>query len=244
VRRSFSQQAGAYDRHARLQRALAWRLAHIVRKLPLPPGPAADLGAGTGLVGRSLVVQGWLQRMIQIDLCPDLLGHNPLAANQPSYLWDLNNGLPPELSAGASLLVSSFALQWLRDPLHQLGVWCEALAPQGWLALAVPTDGSFPEWRAAASSARARCTGLPLPSAGAIEASCHERLQLERAERLRFSQPCPDGRSFLRELKAIGANSSPIAALGAGELRRLLQHWPSTGVVTWDVMLLIGQRAP
>ncbi|EDY39568.1 SAM dependent methyltransferase [Cyanobium sp. PCC 7001] len=243
MRCGFDQGAAAYDDHARLQRAVAWRLAHQVRALALPPGPMADLGAGTGLVGRSLAQQGWPQRLRQVDASAALLARNPLSESHGSLLWDLNQGLPDGL-AGAALLSSSFALQWLDDPLLQLERWCQGLMVGGWLVLAVPTARSFPEWRTAASYAGVPCSGLPLPAARALESVARRDLRLERCDRLRFSLPCPDGGTFLGQLKAIGAGTSPTAPLGPMQLRRLLQHWPATGTVTWEVLLLSGQRAP
>ncbi|MFQ6539814.1 MULTISPECIES: hypothetical protein [Aphanothece] len=243
VRRGFNRRAESYDRHARLQRAIAWRLARRLLTLPLPVGPGADLGAGTGLVGQSLVRQGWPHHLLQLDASPELLARNPLSGSHGSQVWDLNRGLPPDL-AGAALLTSSFALQWLEEPLMRLEQWCGALAPAGWLGLAVPTAGSFPEWREAASRAQVPCTLLPLPAAEALETRAQTLLELKCSERMRFSLPCADGRTFLGQLKAIGAGSTTAAPLAPGQLRRLLQHWPSSGVATWEVMLLVGQKRP
>ncbi len=171
VRQEFGRQAAAYDGQAGLQRAMAWRLARICRDLPLTDGPRADLGAGSGLLSLALLhhcesLGG--QAPLQIDLCPELLARNPLLrSGGPAQVWDLNGGLPPEL-AGSALLSSSFALQWLDSPAEQLALWCDALAPHGWLALAVPTAGSFPEWQRAARAARVPYTGLEFPTAGEL----------------------------------------------------------------------------
>ena len=54
----FARQARHYAQQAHLQQGVAWRLAHLCRTLPLPAGPRADLGAGTGLVGQALRRQG------------------------------------------------------------------------------------------------------------------------------------------------------------------------------------------
>ena len=45
VCRHFSRRAAGYNQLAQLQQAIAWRLAHWIRLLPLPPGPCAALGA-------------------------------------------------------------------------------------------------------------------------------------------------------------------------------------------------------
>ncbi len=243
MRAGFGRRAADYHQQAGLQRAVAWRLAHHIAPLPLPPGPAADLGAGTGLLGEALQRQGLERPLLQLDLCPELLAHNSLASQHGHCLWDLNGGLPPQLR-GAGLLGSSFALQWLGEPAAALRQWCQALAPGGWLALAVPTAGSFPQWHRAARAAEVPFTGLALPPAPALAAVAHEALAVRHLHQLRFSQRPLDGRRFLGSLRAIGALTSPAPRLPGDQLRRLLQHWPSDEGVTWEVLMLVGQRLP
>ena len=243
VRQGFGRGAASYESQARLQQAVAWRLAHLCRDLPLLEGPRADLGAGSGLLSRALLAQGGLaaeQPPQQIDLCPELLGRNPLAGPAPRP-WDLNRGLPPQLE-GAALLASSFALQWLDDPITQLAGWIRHLAPGGWLALALPVAGSFPAWMAAARAAAVPCSALDLPEAGGLIAAAEAAgLQLRHCRQLRFSQADADGLATLRLLRALGATASRQPPLRPGQLRRLLAHWPPLPL-RWEVLLLVGHR--
>ena len=240
----FDRQAAHYEQLADLQRAVAWRLAHWVARLPLPCGPCADLGAGSGLVGQALAQQRPGTPLLQLDGSPALLSRNDLA--RPGLLWDLELGLPPSLQHCA-LLTSSFALQWLRDPTRTLELWAQALAPGGWLALAVPVAGSFPQWHEAAARAGIPCTAQPLPSAQELIASADALLQLQLAQDLCFSRPYGSGgastaRQFLRRVRRLGAGSSSRASLSTGQWRQLLAHWPTSPLVSWRVLLLIGQR--
>ncbi len=250
VRHRFGRQADHYNGHAKLQRAIAWRLARHCLSLPLPPGAWADLGAGSGLVGQALREQAQaLQEvnaqanpsLLQVDFCPELLACNPIAKAQGALLWDLNAGLPSELEQPA-LLTSSFALQWLDDPIQQLELWCSALRPRGWLALAVPTAGSFPQWHQAAAAAQVPFTGLALPSAKGLVAAARRHLLMHTCQPLRFTQPCGNGLTFLRDVRQLGASASRQKPLHPSQLRRLLQHWPAGGTLGWEVVLLVGQR--
>lgn len=261
VRLRFGRGARHYDQEALLQRAMAWRLARLCRDLPLPAGPCADLGAGTGLLSRALQRHHPQLRErppLQLDLCPDLLARNPLAGvtaplarhNRSDggatngLIWDLNQGLPGPLN-NAALLASSFALQWLEDPACHLSQWCHQLRPGGWLVLAVPTAGSFPQWRQAAERAGVPCTALPLPDAEALlQAAEADGLSLLHDRRLRFSRPQQGGLRTLRHLQRLGASASRRRSLSATELRRLLRQWPEHSPLTWEVLLLIGQRRP
>ena len=244
VRERFGRRAQAYRQHARLQRAVAWRLAHLLARCTgeAPPcGPAADLGAGSGLLGEALHEHGLAGPLLQLDLCPELLAANTLARRHGHCLWDLNAGLPAGLR-GAGLLCSSFALQWLEQPAAQLQQWCGHLAPGGWLALALPTAESFPQWHRAARRAGVPFSGLALPASAPLLAVAEQHLELRQRQLLRFSHSGGDGRRFLGSLRAIGAVGSRAPRLGTAELRRLLQHWPSGEGITWTVLLLIGRR--
>lgn len=238
----FDRQAEHYERLAGLQRGVAWRLARSVAGLPLPNGPCADLGAGSGLVGLALQQLAPQLALLQLDGSAGLLARNPLAQAEHKLLWDLEQGLPPGLQHCA-LLTSSFSLQWLSDPSARLRQWGRALASGGWLALAVPVEGSFPQWHEAATRARVPCTALRLPSADRLIETAAALLDLRQAHCLRFSRDYgTGGRGFLRQLQRLGAGSSTQSSLSPGQWRRLLSHWPSESVVSWTVLLLVGQR--
>jgi len=132
VRQGFGRSAASYEAQARLQQGVAWRLGRLCRDLPLPAGPCADLGAGSGLLSRALLAQrpSLAKPPLQLDLCPELLARNPLAGPTTAP-WDLNRGMPPQLRH-AGLLLSSFALQWLDDPLAQLAHWAGSPPAAGW----------------------------------------------------------------------------------------------------------------
>jgi malonyl-CoA O-methyltransferase len=259
VRHAFGSRVAAYEPQARLQRGIAWRLAGWAQlhgwsqasiggyPRALPQGHCADLGAGTGLVGRALeawriALPGPLQ---QLDLCPEALARN---GSGPPLPWDLNQGLPSQLHS-AALLTSSFALQWLDAPSQALAHWGEQLAPGGWLLLAVPTAGSFPQWRQAAQLAGVACSALALPQAETlIQAAAHGGLQTVRSQILTFSTQHPAGTtpsplSALRALQSIGAGTSrEPTPLSPGAWRRLLGAWPPGGQLSWEVLLLLAQK--
>jgi malonyl-CoA O-methyltransferase len=242
VRLQFGRRAGFYEGQARLQQAVATRLGRLCRDLPLPEGPCADLGAGSGLLSRALMAQhrGLASRPpLQLDLCPQLLERNPLPRR---LLWDLNAGLPAELD-GAALLASGFSLQWLDQPAAELARWCQSLRPGGWLVLALPTAGSFPQWRKAAGAAGVPCTALGLPAAKTLITCVREGgLELRHQRLLRFSRPRQGGLTTLRHLRRLGAAASRTPPLAVGEVRRLLRHWPAHTPLTWEMLVLVGER--
>jgi malonyl-CoA O-methyltransferase len=248
VRQRFARGADRYDNGARLQQGIAWRLARHCRRLELPPGPCADLGAGSGLLSRALRHHRHDLRLLQLDNCPELLARNPLAQQStapcadPSWLlWDLNRGLPPLLE-GASLLVSNFALQWLADPAGALEGWITHLRPGGWLAITLPTAGCFSAWHHAAAAAGVPCTAMPLPPAEVLVGVAAPRLRFSACRILAFRSGPTGGHAFLGALRGIGADATPMPGLSTGQLRALLRQWPEQASMDWEVLLLVGQK--
>ena len=247
VRDCFGRGAAGYEQGAALQASVAARLGHLCRPLAaqVPPGPRADLGAGSGLLGRAIEANLAGAPLLRVDQCPELLGlerkrHPWVGEHQ--LLWDLNGGLPRQLQ-GAALLSSSFALQWLEDPAQQLLHWCTQLRPGGWMVLAVPTAASFGIWHAAAASAGVPFSGLELPDAAGLEAVASSELRMHRVQRLRFSRPNRGALAFLRRIRTIGAQASRRDPLSPAALRQLIAHWPGADQpLIWEVLLLIGQR--
>jgi malonyl-CoA O-methyltransferase len=245
VQQCFASRAASYEQQARLQAAIAQRLARRCRPLAaeLPAGPRADLGAGSGLLARALHSQLGGPPLLQLDACAPLLeqGQQRDPAT-PRLQWDLNQGLPHSLK-GAALLASSFALQWLEQPGQQLEHWCKALRPGGCLALAVPCRGSFGLWPAAAERAGVPCTALELPDAHTLLARAEPWLELQQQPLLRFSRSNHGALPFLQEFKAIGAQASRAPQLTAGELRQLIRHWPGPeSAIVWQVLMLVGRK--
>ena len=117
VERCFSGGATTYQRSASLQAAVAARLARLARPLAsaLPPGPRADLGAGSGLLARAIESQLGEPPLLRLDACGALLEQEQPPGLGLQRLWNLNQALPEDLQ-GAGLLASSFALQWLEHP--------------------------------------------------------------------------------------------------------------------------------
>jgi malonyl-CoA O-methyltransferase len=161
---------------------------------------------------------------------------------RPKLVWNLNHDLPASFR-GAALLASNFALQWLEDPAERLFHWCEHLRPGGWLVLGVPTVGSFPQWHRAARAAGVPCRALELPAAGELVGAATRTGVIPSYSRvLRFSKPRQGGLLALRHLRDLGASASRTPALSHRQLRALLRHWPEDEPLTWEVLMLVGQK--
>jgi malonyl-CoA O-methyltransferase len=243
VLQRFEQAAPHYVDHAGLQQAVAWRLAGLCRRRPLPRGRWLDLGAGTGILADALETLHPGQSVGRLD------GSEAMLARQrhrhDTRTWDLQQGLPP-WPERPQVLASSFCLHWLVDPHLHMQQWYEALAPSGWLALALPVHGSFRQWHQAASTSGQPCTALPLPTAtGLLEAVPAQAVRHHSLHR--FTTQARSVAALLRPMRRVGAGSTPVEPLGVRAWRELGRHWPAPETdgrvrLTWMIQILLLQR--
>ncbi len=240
---NFETASSNYNHEAKLQSAIAWRLAKHCAKLKIPKGKWVDLGSGTGLLADALETCVPNQDVLRLDGSAGMLKRNK--AGSSTQLWNLNCGLP-SWSKDPSLIASSFCLQWLTNPSKQLEEWFSTLLPGGWLAIAIPVDGSFPQWHFAAQTAGVNCTAMPLPSANSLLHSIPiQSIKLQKL--LRFTQKETDVPSIMRAIRKVGAQSSPHKSLGVKEWRKINTSWPRNEndgftQLTWLIQMLLIQR--
>jgi malonyl-CoA O-methyltransferase len=239
----FDRAAPQYVEHAGLQRAVAWRLAGLCRRRPLPRGRWLDLGAGTGMLADALETLHPGQSVGRLDGSEAMLARQ--SQRHDTQTWDLQQGLPP-WSVRPQVLASSFCLHWLDAPSQRLQEWFQALAPSGWLAVALPVNGSFHQWHQAAARSGQICTALPLPTGDklleGIPASAFRHNSIHT-----YTESADSVAALLRPMRRIGAGSTPLTPLGVTAWRQLSRSWPernADGLVrlTWMVQILLLQR--
>ena len=244
---AFARSANIYAKNAKLQQAVAWRLARYCKNLEIPKGLILDFGAGSGNLTEALEKQNKQLSAVLVDECKELLAQSEVA-NVRKLEWDLNQGIPPE-AIGAALIASSFALHWLKDPVEQIKQWGEAIAPGGWLAITVPVEGSFTSWQVAAKIAGVKYTGITLPIGAELIKSLSKVAEIKENKIIRYSKQYNSGLEFLKEMKWMGTNGGATRKLKQKELKKLDHSWPQgsnektkTITINWDIMLVIAQK--
>ncbi len=225
VGRRFDAAAASYDRFAPLQRLVAGRLADRIAASVPDPGAAVrilEVGCGTGLLTRALRRRLPQATVVATDLSPAMLG--ACRARLPGddrLLLLAADALQPAVSGGFDLVCSSLVLQWLDDPQASLAALARLLAPGGTLHVATLAAGTLDGWRDAH-----RAEGL---SDGGLDHPHPDRLAAAGGtwDTETIAVAYPDGLSFLRGLRGIGADLSPAGRrpLGPGALRRVLRRF-------------------
>ena len=239
----FNHAAPTYDREALLQRAMAWRLAQLSQRCSIPRGLWADLGSGTGHLATALEAAHPGQRVMRIDGSAAMLNSHPSGVQTLRH--DLSSGLP-DWPEPPKLLVSSFVLHWLPDPVLQLRRWVEALPKGSWLALAVPIDGSFPQWQQAARDAGQACTALTMPVREHLITALPDGT-VQRDECLNFTQRAASPLRLLQPMSSIGASVTNGGRLSPGQWKAVFRAWPQADAspgfaLTWRMWILMVKR--
>tara|TARA_B100000965_G_C19564724_1_gene746253 strand:+ start:1081 stop:1836 length:756 start_codon:yes stop_codon:yes gene_type:complete len=243
VNKNFNEAALNYNESAAIQKSTALQLAKICSHQAIKNGLWVDLGSGTGLLAKSLEDLHPNQYVLRLDNSQQMLDqHSAISTKQ---LWDLNNGLPkwPE---EPSLLASSFVLHWLDNPQEQLKEWFHSLSTDGWIALAIPIKGSFPEWYEAAEEAKLTCTALDLPSYDSLlRVVPNQSILYNKIEIIKNTAERPT--SLLKPMIEVGAHSSHKKQLSISDWRHLLSAWPVSNKdkqfsLSWCIQFLLIKR--
>ena len=243
VNTNFNEAALNYNESASIQKSTALKLAKICSQHPINNGLWVDLGSGTGLLAKSLEVLHPSQNVLRLDNSKQMIDQH--SEKSPKQLWDLNNGLP-KWSKKPSLLASSFALHWLDNPQEQLRKWFYSLSTDGWIALAIPIKGSFPEWHEAAEKANLICTALDLPSYDSlIRVVPNQSILYNKIEII--EQTAKKVASLLKPMIKVGAQSSRKEQLSTSDWRHLFSYWPIYNKdkevrLSWSIQFLLIKR--
>ena len=243
VNKNFNEAALSYNESASIQKSTALKLAKICSNHSIKYGLWVDLGSGTGLLAKSLEDIHPNQYVVRLDNSKKMIDqHSEKSVKQ---LWDLNNGLP-KWSKKPNLLASSFVLHWLDNPQKKLKEWLNSLSLDGWIALAIPIKGSFPEWYEAAEKANLICTALDLPSNDSlIKVVPKQSILYNKIEVIK--QTDKKATSLLKPMIKVGAQSSQKSRLSISDWRHLLSFWPISNKdkqvsLSWSIQFLLIKR--
>lgn len=241
IRDAFSA-AADYDRHARVQRVVAQRLARRIAALPLHRRPhILEIGCGTGFLTEALIAEDvtgdWLITDIapaMVERCRERIGAH---ADMRFAVLDGEYG-DPGTGRPFDLICSNLVMQWFDDPASALGRMLGWLAPGGHYLFSTLASGSFAEWRGAHDAEGLACGTPQFPVAAELE-----RISpAERSGPLVIERLCENHENatqFLHSLKAIGAGTAVAGhrPLAPADLRRVMRRFEEqAGSVTYEVV--------
>lgn len=233
--------ADDYDRHARVQRVVARRLAKRIAALALPDQPRVlEIGCGTGFLTEAMIGEGIEGDWLITDIAPAMVGRcRERIGESDGRRFGVLDGEYGDPGDGQpfDLVCSSLVMQWFDDPARALERMLGWLAPGGHCVFATLAARSFAEWRAVHEPENLACGTPPFPAVDRLENICSEaRAGPLTIERLRERHET--AADFLHALKAIGAGTATAGhrPLAPADLRRVMRRFEEGGAsVTYEV---------
>lgn len=232
IESSFSAAATTYDAAALVQIEAARRLRESMEVVVsnLPDGPVLEIGCGTGIM-TSHILSLLPNRQIKItDLSLAMI--ETCRVNISARFGLLSNMTFEQLDAHKidskskyASVVCSFSLQWFQDFAGILARLSESLLPGGMFFFAVPSSGSFPEWREVCRQAGAIFTGNGLPDAKDLQSLARETGLTYSFRTESISSSHRSALAFFQSLRAVGASLQLNRTPDPSNLLKVMRAW-------------------
>lgn len=230
----FSEAAGNYEEAARIQAQAAVKFGAWLAQLGLAtPASIAEVGCGTGLFTRLLHARHPGAHLLATDLAPNMVERcrTNLPSN-PNLQFMVCDGRNASFNPAPDWIVSTMCFQWF-DPLLPVLEWHYANSRV--LAFSILVSGSFAEWRAAHERAGLAPGLLSCPEFDALRRICHTLSGGQmHAHRISLNEQHPDGLSFARSLRAIGADL-PQPGYQPANLRPVLRQMAKGTTANYEI---------
>lgn len=246
--RRFDRAAAVYESEARIQESVAGTLDEWLTGLSISRDMqrGLEIGCGSGLLTRRLLKKWPAASWIVSDIAPAMVRQcatscRQLSASTVRFL--VGDGEDAGCFPGTfDLIVANLAVQWFERPFDSVRSLAAKLNPGGWLVFSTLGNRTFETLRAQ--------TGLSFYEYPPAEAWKSEVARWSRDFRVDghlLSESATDLKSFIRELKRIGAATPPGRhSLTRSELRQALVRSASQDsdlAIEYEVLLIAANAA-
>ncbi len=230
IAQSFGQAALTYHLQASLQQDCATKLLALLELWEVPPGVILEIGCGTGFLTQKLCDRFPHHPLQVTDLSADMLRfcqtYLQVTPDRAPISFRQMDGETLEDNESYGLIVSSFVIQWFKQPVKSLLSWLERLKPNGILCLAFPTCGSFPEWRQVCESLQIPFTANALPDPQILMQTLSKFPQDVYLQEEILCTTHRNASDFFKGLKSIGASVNTSGQkLSAPQMKKLIKYW-------------------
>lgn len=241
----FDAAAGSYDAHSAAQRHAAQRLVERLVPLGLPPRPhILEIGCGTGHLTQRLARHFPGASILATDIAPAMVAAcRARLGEYPRINFAVMDGCRPANADFYDVICGNLVAQWFDDLPSACARLAALLAPGGTLMLSLPGGETFREWKAAHAALGLVAGTQPLPT----PATCRAALppgDNRVASEYWLDRPA-DGLTFLRGLRAIGADTAAAGhtPLAPAQLRRVLRKLGPQPTLTYELIFLHHRRS-
>lgn len=229
IRGRFAAAAETYEEGSTVQQQA---IEHLLPLLPPSAKRILEVGCGTGLLTRRLMVlypEAYLEAM---DLAPRMIHvAQQRTGHTPQVCWRIADAAAFHTKEPYDLMVSNCALHWLAPIAAAIRHLMSLLTPDGCLVFSIMLEGTLAELR----DARLRVApdnppGLRLPDApGLLEALHAAGARVEHWAEMDFEEIHPSAPAFLRHLHDRGLTGGGVSRgsrpLNRAEIRGVIEDY-------------------
>lgn len=249
--KNFGNSASVYHQEAAIQKKVANGLISSLRpwKDIIPPGPALEVGCGTGFLTKLMIDEFPAKEFVITDASAQMLNFTKErigeASNRFYEVLDVDH--IDESEERYSIIVCNFAAQWFSDTAIGLEKLSKMLLPGGLLLTAFPGNQSFKEWYECCLELGLPYTANTLPDVEEIVIKLSlGPLQIDYYENDLY-QEFESSMEFFKHLKRIGASESMSGKrLTAKQLKLLTEFWDnkteSQIKAKWHIVYLAAKK--
>lgn len=227
----FSSSAATYDRHAGVQRAVAERVAALVRILPAPSS-VLEVGCGTGILTEKLADLFPPGTVHAIDISGGMVERARGCLSRPERVaWTVGDVRTLSGAGPFDLVVSGSALHWITPVGDAFRSARRLLREDGHLVFGLMLQGTLSELHDARSRAAPHKPphgGLPAEEA-VLGALSDAGFRAVRRERETLRDVFPSAAVFLRGLHEQGVTGGAVSIsetpLNRAEIEKLIGHY-------------------
>ncbi|MEA3266746.1 MAG: methyltransferase [Candidatus Fermentibacteria bacterium] len=226
----FSNAAASYDLYAEHHRLIASKLLDAVSWLK--PESLLELGCGTGILstGLNLLFPGACKKFTDgaSEMVRFCRGKNPSSELVSHSVLDFEK---IEDDSRYDLVLSSCALQWLRDPASFISRLPALLNPGGYTVHAIPVKGMLGELEQSFAETEGTWNSLNYKSGAEWDGLFHQAgFSIENSFSCGFTVFYKSPVESLRAVRGIGASLSShrnASVVSSGGLRKALNYYSS-----------------
>ncbi len=203
TQRQFSKAATNYQQHARVQAASSTVLLDHIGARHL--GVCLDLGAGPGVNSHALSVRA--QQLVSLDLSESMLQCARTLGGDDNQVVCADMDTLPIHSAAIDTVFSNFAMQWSADLAALLCELHRILTANGRAYIAVVSEGSLEEVKAAFATAGVSAINQFIRVGDLTIAAKQAGFKVQWQHQAKLFDRFDSAKQALKSLSAIGANS-------------------------------------
>lgn len=226
VAENFGRAALSYDKHARVQKAMACELLEKILATNMSYSRILEIGCGTGYLTELLAEKFPQAAILATDISPQMVGAaKRQLSNYDNVAYLVADGEQLPVEGPFDLIVSSAVFQWFASYQEPFSAYWQLLRSGGMFIFSTLGESTFCELRSALKDQGIEQDKSPFITRNELDRVLKQcGFQASESERQFLKDYCPSARELLIGIKKIGAHEMGFSLKG-GEIFKLTGYY-------------------